>query len=206
MKISASVDTLTASNNSCFNTISARSKFYMLTNVWQWVLSRCPWQNYLNASCLPKGFDTDKSHGQQVLFHSTPSQFGPCVPSLSLWIGELSWTEAWWEWNPNKTSFLGSHFTFQWDQRSFPPSSKSVCTDLSVAAPICVSVCVVTLRDRMCVRACVCVWLSTFPVHLTQYTRLSFGPSLSLCYSVHPSPSFLSTDLRASSCHLSGVH
>lgn len=181
MKISASVDTLTASNNSCFNTISARSKFYMLTNVWQWVLSRCPWQNYLNASCLPKGFDTDKSHGQQVLFHSTPSQFGPCVPSLSLWIGELSWTEAWWEWNPNKTSFLGSHFTFQWDQRSFPPSSKSVCTDLSVAAPICVSVCVVTLRDRMCVRACVCVCGSA----LSQFISLS----IPVYRSAHLSPS-----------------
>lgn len=121
---------------------------------------------------------------------------------FSLWRGELSWTEAWWELNPNKTSFLGSNFTFQWDQRGFPPSSKSVCIDLSVAAPICMSVCVVTLRDRMCVCGSVLSQLISLSIPLC----LSFGPSLSLCFSLYPSPSFLSTDLRSSSCHLSGVH
>lgn len=136
---------------------------------------------------LTKFRKTHTSHGQQVLFYSTPTQTGPCVPSLSLWRGELSWTEAWWEQNPNKTSFLGSHFTFQWDQRGFPPSSKSVCTDLSVAAPICVSVCVVTLRDRMCV----CVWLSAFPAHLTQYTPLFIVQPISLPLFLSPSFPFI---------------
>ncbi len=151
---------------------------------------------------LTKFRKTHMSHGQQVLFYSTSTQTGPCIPSLSLWRGELSWTEAWWERNPNKTSFLGSNFTFQWDQRGFPPSSKCVCIDLSVAAPICVSVCVVTLRDRMCVCGSVLSQLISLSIPLC----LSFGPSLSLCFSLHPSPPFLSTDLRSSSCHLSGVH
>lgn len=138
---------------------------------------------------LTKFRKTHTSHGQQVLFYSTPTQTGPCVPSLSLWRGELSWTEAWWERNPNKTSFLGSHFTFQWDQRGFPPSSKSVCTDLSVAAPICVSVCVVTLRDRMCVCVAQCFPSSSHSVYPSVYRSAHLSPSVS--FSILPLHSFL---------------
>ncbi len=130
---------------------------------------------------LTKFRKTHTSHGQQVIFYSTSTQTGPCIPSLSLWRGELSWTEAWWEWNPNKTSFLGSNFTFQWDQRGFPPSSKSVYRPVCGCTYLRVCVCCDTKRQN------VCVWLSAFPAHLTQYTPLFIVRPISLPLFFSPS-------------------
>ncbi len=100
-----------------------------------------------------------------------------CVPSLSLWRGELSWTEAWWN-EPQIKPFFWEAISHSSETREASHLPVRVCvTDLSVAAPICVSVCVGDTKRQ---NVCVCV-AQCFPSSLTQYTPLFYrsGPSLS---------------------------